>query len=120
MKPLRLVACLVVAATAAIGVQAYTAANTVTTSTAGVGAGAVSGYAATAVSYTLNTTNPSTVDAVSFTLSPTSTANVKARLFDTGSWYNCTNTAGSVSCATTLGGSVPVASVANLTVVATS
>jgi hypothetical protein len=44
---------LTAAAVAALGLSAYTAANTVSTSTAGVGSGAVSGYAATAVGYTV-------------------------------------------------------------------
>lgn len=121
MKPRnRLFATLLTAAAVAVGVQAYTASNTVDTSTAGSGAGAVSGYAATAVGYTLNTSDPTKVDAVTFTINPTTTSAVKARLTDSGSFYDCTNTAGAVSCDTSASGGADLSTIDNLTVVAVS
>ncbi len=96
---------------------AFTASNTVPASQAGSGSGAISGYTATAVSYTLNATTPTNIDAVSFTISPTTTAAVKIQLAAAGTWYSCTNTAGSVSCATTSPQATVVAAT-QLTVVA--
>ena len=80
---------------------AFTAANTVPASTAGSGSGAITGYTASNVTYTLNASNPQNLDQVAFTISPTTTATVKAQLVSGGSWYSCTNSGGSVTCATT-------------------
>jgi len=96
---------------------AFTAANTVPASQAGSGSGAISGYTATAVTYTLNATTPTNIDAVAFTINPTTTAAVKIQLAAAGSWYSCTNTAGSVSCTTT-SPQATVAAATQLTVVA--
>lgn len=90
-----------IAGVVASSAYAFTATNTVPASNAGSGSGAISGYTATNVSYTLNASNPQNIDAVTFTISPTTTATVKVQLAAAGSWYSCTNTAGSVSCATT-------------------
>lgn len=96
---------------------AFTAANTVPGSTAGSGAGAISGYTATAVTYTLNGTTPTNIDSVAFTIAPTTTAAVKIQLAAAGSWYSCVNTAGAVTCATTAPQATVVAAT-QLTVVA--
>ncbi len=96
---------------------AFTAANTVPGTQAGSGSGAISGYTATSVTYTLNATTPTNIDAVAFTISPTTTAAVKIQLAAAGSWYSCTNTAGSVSCTTTSPQATVVAAT-QLTVVA--
>ena len=90
-----------IAGVVASSAYAFTASNTVPASNAGSGSGAISGYTATNVSYSLNASNPQNIDAVTFTISPTTTATVKVQLAAAGSWYSCTNTAGSVSCATT-------------------
>jgi hypothetical protein len=96
---------------------AFTASNTVPASQAGSGSGAISGYTATAVAYTLNTTTPTNIDAVAFTINPTTSGTVKIQLAAAGSWYTCTNTSGSVSCATT-SPQATVAAATQLTVVA--
>jgi hypothetical protein len=83
------------------GVFAYAATNTVPGTTAGAGSGAISGYTITNVSYTLNSTTPTNLDQVSFSISPTTTTTLKVQLAPSGSWYSCTNTAGSVTCDTT-------------------
>lgn len=85
----------------ALTTYAFAASNTVPASTVGSGAGAISGYAVSSVAYGLNATTPTNVDTVTFTIAPTSASTVKAQLVSGGSWYACTNTAGSVSCATT-------------------
>ena len=95
--------------------RAATAANTVPTGHAGQGSAATSPYTISGISYTLDVNNPQNVGTVSFTISPSTARVVKARLFNTGSWYSCTNSSGSVTCAT----SAPATSSNNLTVVAT-
>ena len=78
----------------AISVTAYAfaASNTVPATKAGDGVGTVSGYTVTGVAYTLNGTDPSTLDSVEFDLgAAAATGQVKAQLVaTTGSWYACT------------------------------
>lgn len=88
---------LIVSLVFATAAFAFAAANTVPDTTAGDGSGAISGYTVTNVHYNLNATNPGNVDSVAFTIAPT-TGTVKVQL--DGTWYDCTNTAGSVSCTT--------------------
>ena len=109
-----------VAAVAVIagGSYAFTASNTVPTTQAGQGTGTVSGYTVTSVAYGLNAATPTNIDTVTFTISPASATTVKAQLAVGGSWYSCTNTTGSVSCATT-SPQLTVATAATLNVVAT-
>lgn len=97
---------------------AFTSSNTVSSSSAGSGSGAISGYTASNVSYALNASNPQNIDAVTFTISPTTTATVKVQLAPGGSWYSCANSSGSVSCATT-SPQATAAAATQLTVVAT-
>ncbi len=105
-----------VAAVVAPAAYAFTAANTVPNSNAGSGSGTISGYTVSNVSYTLNAANPQNVDQVAFTIAPT-TGTVKAQLVSGGSWYACTNSSGSVTCATT-SPQATAAGVNQLTVVA--
>ncbi|HZR96999.1 MAG TPA: hypothetical protein VFA56_14985 [Gaiellaceae bacterium] len=112
----RLLLAAALAAIVAPAAYAFTASNTVPNTTAGSGSGTISGYTVSSVSYTLNASNPQNVDAVSFTIAPT-TGTVKAQLVSGGSWYSCTNSAGSVTCATT-SPQATAAAVNQLTVVA--
>ncbi|MDX6492637.1 MAG: hypothetical protein QOH02_572, partial [Gaiellaceae bacterium] len=109
---------LVVAGVVGSAAYAFTATNTVPASTAGSGSGAISGYTVSAISYTLNSTTPTNLDAVAFTIAPTAAAVVKIQLAAAGSWYTCANAAGSVTCNTT-SPQATVAAATNLTVVAT-
>jgi hypothetical protein len=104
------------AAIVALAAYAFTASNTVPATNAGSGSGTISGYTVSGVTYTLNTTTPTNIDQVAFTISPT-TGTVKAQLVSGGSWYSCTNTSGSVTCATT-SPQATAASANQLTVVA--
>jgi hypothetical protein len=97
----RLALAALIAGVVASSAYAFTASNTVPATNAGSASTAISGYTATNVSYTLNAANPQNIDAVTFTISPITTATVKVQLAAAGSWYTCSNTAGSVSCATT-------------------
>jgi hypothetical protein len=83
------------------GAFAYAATNTVPGSNAGSGSGAISGYTISNVAYTLNSTTPTNLDQVAFSISPTTTSTLKVQLAAAGSWYSCTNAAGSVTCNTT-------------------
>src|SRR5512143_3851422 len=98
--------------------SALAAANTVPASHAGDGAGAIAGYTVSAIHYTLNNTTPTNIDQVSFTLSvaPVAGSTIRARLYDLGSWYSCTNVGANVTCNTT-SPQATVASATNLTVV---
>lgn len=75
--------------------RAATASNTVPASPAGSGAGAVSGYTVSAVSYSLA---GETVDGVSFTLSPAGAATVSARLAPGEPWTACAVAGNAVAC----------------------
>ncbi len=92
------------------GAYAFTASNTVPATTAGSGAGAVTGFTVTDLHYALNTTTPTNIDSLTFTISPavpsTSSGKVTiAAALSTGgpTPYICsTDTAGTkVTCATT-------------------
>ena len=113
-----ILAVLVVTGAVAGGGYAFTASNTVPASDAGSGSGTISGYTISSVAYTLDSTTPTNLNAVAFTISPTTTSNLKVQLASGGSWYSCTNTAGSVTCATTSPQATVVAAT-QLTVVAT-
>lgn len=98
------VAAVVVATLGLIGSSALTASNTVPASQAGDGAGAITGYTVTDVSYDLNATNPQNIDEVTFTLdsAPAATSEIEVRLDSTSTnWYSCTNAAAAVTCDTT-------------------
>lgn len=99
---------------------AFAAANTVPDTKAGDGVGGVSGYTVINVVYTLNATNPSTLDSVAFDLgAAAATGKVKAQLVaTTGTWYACTNTGGTLWSCTTTG--LTVVSINQLRVVAAS
>jgi hypothetical protein len=111
------VATAIIALAFASAAYAFTAANTVPGTNAGSGSGAISGYTASNVTYTLNSSNPQNLDQVAFTISPTTTATVKVQLVSGGSWYSCSNSGGSVTCATT-SPQATAAAVNQLTVVA--
>jgi hypothetical protein len=97
-----LILLLLVAVGVAVAVYGFTASNTVTAKAAGDGSGAISGFTVSSVAYTLNSSDPSKIDAVAFSISPASTSTVKVKLDSAGStWYSCTNSSGSVSCTTT-------------------
>jgi hypothetical protein len=102
----------------AFAAYGFTATNVVPGSSAGSGSGAISGYTASNVQYTLNATNPQNLDQVQFTLNPTSTSTVKVQLEAGGAWYSCSNAAGTVTCDTTVGTQATVVGATNLTVVA--
>jgi hypothetical protein len=103
----------VVAVSAGLGMHAFTASNTVAASKAGVGAGAISGYAVSNIAYT-NASGD--ITGVSFNLDGAA-ADVKVTLVDAGTEFDCGGSVG-VADLVTCTVSVP-ASVANdLTVVA--
>lgn len=114
----RLIIVAVAAVALGAGVFAYAASNTVPNTTAGAGSGTISGYTVSSVVYGLNSTTPTNLDSVTFTIAPTTATTVKAQLASGGTWYTCSNTAGSVTCNTT-SPQATVAAATQLTVVAT-
>jgi hypothetical protein len=117
---MRLLLVIVLVVLAATGAYVFTASNTVPNTNAGSGSGAISGYTISAVAYNLNSSNPNNIDSVAFTIAPTTAGTVKIQVVNGGAWYSCTNTAGSVSCDTTVGTQATVAPANQLTVVATT
>ena len=102
IRRFRYVAALIAAVCVAAGIYAFTASNTVPATKLGAGSGAITGYTVSNVQYTLNTSDPTKLDAVTFTLSAAA-GTVKAQV-DTvaGDWYGCTNPSGNNwSCDTT-------------------
>ncbi len=93
----RAVLALLLAIAAAIAAYGFTATNSVPESGAGDGTGVISGYTVSAISYALNSADPSKIDSVSFNLAATAGAgtptNVRAALSDgtTSTWSSaCT------------------------------
>ncbi len=95
-----IVACSLVAVLSVSG-YAFTASNTVPNASLGQGSNTISGYTVSSVAYNLNAGTPTNLDSVTFTIAPTTATSVKIQLAAAGTWYTCTNTTGSVSCATT-------------------
>lgn len=98
----------------------FAAANTVGINGAGDGAGTVSGFNSSAITYALNSTNPANIDSVSFTLTPVAATgapnSVKVKLVSGGStWFNCSLSASTWTCPTS---STSAASVDELRIVA--
>jgi hypothetical protein len=81
--------------------SAFTASNSVPDASLGQGASTISGYTVSSVTYSPNASNPGNVDSVSFTISPATASSVKIQLVSNGAWYTCSNSTGSVTCATT-------------------
>jgi archaellin len=90
-----------IAVCVAVAGYAFTASNTVPNASLGQGANVISGYAISGIGYNQNATNPGNIDSVAFTITPAAAGTVTVQLASGGVWYSCTNTAGSVSCATT-------------------
>lgn len=92
----------IVIAIISVASYAFAAANTVPATKAGDGLGVVSGYTVTNVAYTLNGTDPSTLDSVSFDLGAAATQAKVQLVATTGSWYACVLGSGTTwSCDTT-------------------
>lgn len=109
-----------VATMLAVSAYAFAAANTVPTTKAGDGAGVISGYTVSNVGYTLNTSDPSVLDAVTLTLDAAAT-NVKIKLVAAGStWYDCTVVTGNNWTCDTTSPTQTVATMDELEVVASS
>jgi len=90
----------------AASTYAFAAANTVPTSSAGDGQGAISGYTISNIHYTLDAANPALLSSVAFTVTPaagaSAPATVTVQFAAGGAWSTCTNTAGtSWSCPVT-------------------
>ena len=110
------------------GTYAFADANTVPPTAAGYAASTVSGYTVSSIVYDLNATDPTLVDKITFSVSPTSgtvvAALVKVQTTTSGTWKDCTLTAGtapamSVTCTYT-SPTLALADITALNVVASS
>lgn len=109
----RRLAVMAIFAVVAVSAFGFAATNTVPGSNAGDGDGDIEGYAVSNISYTLDGTDPSTIDSVDFDLVPTNATSVEVQI--NGNWYSCSGGA-SPSCS--IGGAETVLSAVNLRVVA--
>ena len=102
LRNLKVLSVVMVAILLAASAYAFAAANTVPTTKAGAGAGAISGYTVSNVVYNLNAADPTLLDSVDLSLDAAAT-NVQIKLVAAGStWYDCTNGSGNDwSCDTT-------------------
>jgi len=123
----KFVVAIVAAMAVAGGAYAFTASNTVPSSTAGAGSGAVSGFTVTNLHYSLNATTPLNIDSLTFTVSPvipnTGSGKVIVQaILTTGgpNTYTCTTdaTGATVTCPTTSPTQLTADKLSSVTVVA--
>jgi len=110
----RRLAVMAIFAVVAVSAFGFAAANTGPgTTNAGDGTSTIDGYTVSNVHYTLDGTDPSTIDTVTFNLVPTNATTV--RIYLDSAWYTC-SAGGSPSC--TVGGAADVLSADSLRIVA--
>ena len=100
----------------------FAAANTVPATKAGDGAGVISGFTITNVTYTLNATNPQNIDLTEFqaALIPSAGSTMRIKLVAAGTdWYSCVDTLsdGNLDCDTTVAVQATVAAADELRIV---
>jgi len=106
-----------------VSAYGFAAANTIDTTNAGDGVGAVSGYTVvdSDVVYLLET-DPTYLNSVTFTLTPdaggATPSVVKVQLVPAGTWYDATNSGGDVWVVNPAAGALTTASVTTLRIVA--
>lgn len=120
-KRISLAAIIVIALVLTVTTYAFAASNTMpTASNAGDGATVISGYTISAVKYTLDGTDPSTITTVTFTIVPLSSGaaptTTKIQLVSGGSWIDCSVAGTAATC--NVGGAVTVLAANNFRVVA--
>ena len=120
LRNFKVLSVVMVAILLAVSAYALAAANTVPTTKAGTGAGAISGYTVSNVVYNLNASDPTLLDSVDLSLDAAAT-NVQIKLVAAGStWYDCTNGSGNDWSCDTTAPAQTVASMDELEVVANS
>jgi hypothetical protein len=110
---------LIVAAALATGAYAFTATNTVPSSSAGSGSGTISGYTVSGIAYTLNATTPSDIDSMTFTLNASATT-VKAKVVSGSTTYTNCSIAGGVNVTCDFSPDIAITTADQLSVIATS
>jgi len=115
----RIIGILVVAAALATGAYAFTATNTVPNSSAGSGAGTISGYTVSAIAYQLDTTIPSDIESMTFTLNAAATT-VKAKVVSGSTTYTDCTIAGGVNVTCDFAPDIAITTADQLSVIATS
>lgn len=115
----RIIGILVVAAALATGAYAFTATNTVPASSAGSGAGTISGYTVSAIAYQLDTVTPSDIESMTFTLNAAATT-VKAKVVSGSTTYTDCTIAGGVNVTCDFTPDIAITTADQLSVIATS
>jgi hypothetical protein len=106
------------ASVVAVGGMAYAASNTVPSTVAGSGSGAVSGYTVSSLTYTLDT-NPENVASISFTLSATGATRVRVSGDGGTTWFNCDAAISGTSVTACATSGLAITSMTSLQIVAT-
>jgi hypothetical protein len=75
--------------TAALGMAAFTATNTVQPNRAGSGQGAVTGFTVSRIRYTLSPVPPSAITTVRFRVAPARARTARVQLQPGSQWYAC-------------------------------
>jgi len=103
-----------------VAIYGFAAANTVSSSAAGDGSAAISGYAVTNIHYNLNAANPASIDSMTFTVAPAIPAGgaVHVKLIATGATYTSCAVSGGTNVTCTFTGGVPVLDADELRVIA--
>ena len=115
----RILGILVVAAALATGAYAFTATNTVPSSSAGSGSGTISGYTVSAIAYQLNNTTPSDIDSMTFTLNASATT-AKAKIVSGSTTYTDCSISGGVNVTCDFSPDIAITTADQLSVIATS
>ena len=115
----RIIGILVMAAALATGAYAFTATNTVPSSSAGSGSGTISGYTVSGIAYTLNATTPSNIDSMTFTLNANAQT-VKAKVVSGSTAYTDCSIAGGVNVTCDFSPDIAITTADQLSVIATS
>ena len=111
------------AASIAIAGTAFTASLTVPTSNTATGTTVIGAYSVASVSYTLNGSTPTNIDAITFKIlaPPAAPGTIKAKADNSGIWYTCSSLLNvadyDATCNTTVGTQLTVGAASNLTLV---
>jgi hypothetical protein len=99
-RTLKLASVLLIVMVLTVAVYAFAAANTVPTSNAGDGQGAISGYTISNVHYVLDATDPSKIGSVTFTATPAIPVggSVRVKLISTDTTYTTCTAGAPVTC----------------------
>jgi hypothetical protein len=119
-RTFKLAAVLLAVVVLTMAIYGFAASNTVSTSGAGDGSAAISGYTVTNVHYVLDAVDPSLISSMAFTVAPAIPAggSVQVKLVATGTTYTACTVSGGTNVTCTFAGGVSVLAADQLRVIA--